>query len=600
MLKDTVYATVSTGDGEKLLTPLRPLPMRAAGPAAERTIVLDPQKTGQPMLGMGGTWTDTDVYNLLRMGEKGQDEVLRALFDPVDGAGWNFMRLPFGSTDWESTCDYYTYDDVPYGEKDWELANFSVQRDVDRGLFRLAKRCKAINPEVVFLGSVWGVPAWMKENNAIMYGRFDMACVDVYAKYLRMTVEAYAEQGVELLAVTTQNETLTADDRATPACRFTWRMQKEVIRALRREFREQGIGTEIWIYDHNFDMARWFVEPMLQDPEARDAFDAVAFHDYGGSPEEMGRLRDLYPDMPFYMTERYIGTVDTMDNLVQQLRNGARSYIQWTTMADEYRGPHQYVGRPFVYREPAPKEGRTFIYNLLDDADSWHKAPSYGLYGQFTKHLKRGMRYMDSTGGDPRWVTCAAFADPESGKVAAVVVNQTRDPQSFTLRLGGAQAEITQEPWSVAAYEVIPGELAAAGRCAVDEAAPPRFADEPAFDIEPQEILFSGELRAGREVALSCRVRNVGDAPTPERGTLMVQFFEDGDRPVARGTVVCPVLAPGGEAVVSCNVPHEGKMTWTAEGGYHNIFAYAAMGNCRLERNVANNRIGVEIYCAEA
>jgi O-glycosyl hydrolase len=597
MKQDTVFQTMSTGDGSAMLKKLDAVPMTKAPAKSshpERTLVVDPSVTDQPMLGMGGIWTDTDVYNLLRMEKKEQDKVLAALFHPTEGAGWNFMRIPFGSTDWESVADYYTYDDMPRGERDTELKSFSIKRDIDRGLFALIRRCKEINPELLFLGSVWGVPAWMKENDSIMYGRFNPEFTDVYARYLRMTVQAYGEQGVELHAVTPQNESLTSDDRATPACRFTWRMQKDVIIALRREFKEHNLDTQIWVYDHNFNMARNFVEPLLADKEALAALDGVAFHDYGGSPKEMGRLKQMHPSVPFYMTERLITTVADMDNYVQELRNGARSYLQWTTMSDEYGGPHQFIGRPFIYGKPLDKSRLPFIYNMLDDPDDWRKAPSYGLYAQFTKFLKRGMLRAGCTGGHKQWITAAAFC--EDGRIAVVAVNQTEEAQDFTLRIGGAQAKISQAAQSVATYEIAPGALCGGATCPVSAFGEPAFTESAAFDIEPVIIITNGLLREGNEIAFSCRVKNSGTAPTPPRATLKVQFSLDGDFDIARSTTCIPSLAPGEEVTVDCNVPYGKKTTWTAEAGWHTIFAQAELGNCFAEENIDNNRMGIEIF----
>ncbi len=376
---------------------------------------------------------------LLSMSLPKQDEALRTLFDPETGAGWSFMRLPFGSTDWETSTDYYTYDDVPYGQYDWDLKNFSVQRDIDRGLFELARRCKQINPEVQFLGSVWGVPAWMKENHSIMFGRFNPECTEVYAKYLRKTIEAYKEQGVELLAVTPQNESLTSDDRATPACRFTWRMQKAVVLALKKELAAANLSTEVWVFDHNFDLSSGFVEPMLADTDAYSAIDGVAYHDYGGSPTVMGELHQRYPDMPFYLTERTIRTVPDMDRLVQILRNGARSYIQWSTMTDEYGGPHQFVGNPFRYHHPLRPDQLAIIYNHKNDPDDWRFATGYGLYAQFTRFIRPDMKRIESTPGHAKWLTNVAFVDPKSGSTVTVLVNQTDSAQPVSLVCKGWQ-----------------------------------------------------------------------------------------------------------------------------------------------------------------
>ncbi|MDR0494658.1 MAG: hypothetical protein LBG95_03400 [Treponema sp.] len=601
MIRDTVYPTLSTGDGGSMLKRLESVPMAKAGLKDAisrnfgRALVVDTKICHQPMLGMGGIWTDTDVYNLLRMKRKEQDNVLTALFHPENGAGWNFMRLPFGSTDWESACDYYTYDDMPRGARDTELKHFSVQRDIDRGLFDLARRCKEINPELLFLGSVWGVPGWMKENDSIMFGRFNPEFAEVYAQYLRMAVLAFREQGVELYAITPQNESLTSEDRATPACRFTWRMQKDVITALRREFEKHDITTKIWVYDHNFDMARAFVEPMLADKEARSALDGVAFHDYGGNPSEMGRLLQMYPDIPFYMTERLITTVADMDNYVQELRNGARSYLQWTTMSDEYGGPHQFLGNPFIYDKPREISRLPSVYNLLEEPNKWFKAPSYGLYGQFTKFIKRGMTRADCTGGRKDWLTAVAFQDSGSGRIAVVVVNQTASEQNFTLRIGGGAARIVQDADSVATYEVLPGSIALSALCAVEDYPQPHIQAPDSFDLEPAEIIMKGELAEGEEIALSCRVRNVGKLPTPPKTTLKVQFWLDGDCPIARSVITVPVIPSGGEVTAECTVPYGKKLTWTAEAGYHTLFAVVEMGNCFPELNTDNNRLGIEV-----
>lgn len=588
---------LSSADGQYSLTKMPDTVMKSAVSRDADTLVIDPRISHQPILGFGGTWTDTDVYNLLRMSPDRQNEVLTALLDPEKGAGWNFMRLPFGSTDWESTTDYYTYDDMPLGEKDWDLTHFSIQRDIDRGLFDLARRCKAINPDVVFLGSVWGVPGWMKENDSIMFGRFDPACTKVYARYLRMTVQAFEKEGVHLLAVTPQNESLTSDDRATPACRFTWRMQKDVIIALRKEFDEHGIDTEIWVYDHNFDMARNFVEPMLADPEARNALDAVAFHDYGGSPREMGRLADMYPDVPFYLTERLIGTVPEMDHLIQEFLNGSRSYIQWTTMCNEYGGPHQFLGltpgwNHSLHSDSDMHSGRTAIYNLLDEPDTWFKTHGYYLYGQFTKYLKRGMVRVDCTCGDQSWVTAAAFRDPETKEIVCVLVNQTALEQSLVLRCAGFEAPLTLPAMSVATCL-----LTAEGEpFSVSDADQRAVFSEPAFDLEPKEIFMEGNVNAGSEILFSCRVRNVGNLPTRENATVMVQFSLDGDCHIARGTITAPAIAPGEDIIVKANVPCGKKRTWTAEAGWHNIFAFVSIGNCLPEKNWDNNRMGIEIF----
>ena len=600
-MKDTVFATVSYSEKGRCFEAQEPVEMRKAGPDSDEknTIVIDPAKTYQPMFGMGSIWTDTDLNAFYGLDPKDQDYVLEQLFDPEKGAGWNFMRLPFGSTDWEVTPDFYTYDDMPKGEKDWNLEHFSVQRDIDRGFFELARRCLKVNPELKFLGSVWGMPAWMKENDSIMYGRMDPACYEVYARYLTKTVLAYKEQGIDLYAVTPQNESLTGNDRATPATRMTWWMQKEVILAMRREFDAAGLDTQIWVYDHNFDMSDFFVKPMLEDEECRKALDAVAFHDYGGDPYVMSELIKEYPDVPFYMTERTILSVTDMNNLLRELRNGARSYLQWTTMSDEFGGPHVYGGNPFVYGGRRRMPGRdNFFTTLRKDPKALTKNASFGIYGQFTKYFQRDMVRVDSSYGDRAWVTTVAFQDQKDGHIAVVVLNETDDEQSFVLRCGGAEASLSQPAKTAATYCFTPGELAASQCVAVCDVKTRTEEHVPTWDIAVTDVCLNGEAKAGNELLLSAVVTNVGDAPTPPRGTIYVQFSEDGDNLIARSYVPLPVLQPGEsfEAVsnVPFGMPYYYRVAWTAEAGHHQIFARATVGNAEAEHWTHNNVLAKE------
>ena len=603
-MKDTVYSTASYSEKDRFLIEQEPVAMKRADAHGDErnTIVVDPARSFQPMFGMGSIWTDTDLNAFYGLDPKDQDYVLQQLFDPEKGIGWNFMRLPFGSTDWEITTDFYTYDDMPRGEKDWNLEHFSVQRDIDRGFFELARRCLKVNPELKFLGSVWGMPAWMKENDSIMYGRVDPACYEVYAKYLTKTVLAFKEQGIDLFAVTPQNESLTADDRATPATRETWWMQKEIILAMRREFDAAGLDTQIWVYDHNFDMSDFFVKPMLEDEECRKALDAVAFHDYGGDPFVMKELIEKYPDVPIYMTERTILTAGEMNNLVRELRNGTRSYLQWTTMSDEVGGPNVSRGDPFVYDPDLAamrlRKRGNFFTTLRENPKALNRGPGYGLYGQFTKYLHRGMVCIDSSYGDRDWVTTVAYMDEKDGHIAVVVVNETKSDQSFILRCGGAEAAFSQPAMSVATYWFTPGELCGSAACAVGDVHTRVPAHVPTWDIEVTDIRLNGEAKAGEELLLSAVVTNVGDLPTPPRATIHVQFSEDGDNFIARSHVPLPVLNPGEsfEAVsnVPYGMPYGYRVAWTAEAGHHQIFARATVGNAYTERWLHNNVLAKE------
>lgn len=595
-MSDTIRRYISTLDGKHVLaTQPETALKKASGMPDENTIVIDPTKKHQPILGFGSTLMDTDIYNLTRMSYAKQQEVLHALFDEDEGAGWNFMRIPFGSSDWERDSNYYTYDDIPQGMKDWNLEHFSIQRDIDRGLPDIMRRIRSINPDVLFMASVWGVPGWMKDNDNILFGRFSPECTDVYARYLRMAVQAWKEQGIEIYAITTQNEPLTGEDRATPTCRFTWRLQAPVLKALKKEFDAFGIKTQIWCYDHNFDTAAEFIEPLLNDSETYGVIDGAALHDYSGSPRVMGKLQETFPDMGFYMTERRVDSPSGLGRMIEQFHNGSRSYIQWVTMTDEYGCPHQFLGNPLIYNEPQPVEHRSLIYNYLDDAEHWEKGRCWALYTQFTRFVRRGMLQVDSSYGHKKWVTTAAFQHPD-GEIALVAVNQTDSEQAFKIRIGGSEHHTYLPSQAVATYLIHPGELAL-GMCLPVSSAPAKtFIEPPAFDLELTEILLDKPVKAGQEAVFKAQVTNVGNAPTPKGCPLFVYFGLDGDLPVGRSVTVPPVIQPGHDVIVTANFPFGKKTTWTAEAGYHFISAQVTLGNTFREQNNDNNHIIREFY----
>ncbi len=604
---------VSTMDKTHVLAPMGEMAFgemafqKAETAPDDNNIVLDTTKKGQPILGFGGNWTDTDVYNLLRMSAVQQEEVLKALFDPDQGAGWSFMRVPFGSTDWERNFDFYSYDDMPEGEKDWELKHFSVQRDIDRGFFELLRRVKAKYPRVELLASVWGLPGWMKNNDSLIGGIFLPECTDVYARYLRMAVQAFAEQGIDLYSVTIQNEPKSSDfpnnNRGTPCTRFTWRMQRDVLIALSNEFKEHGIKTKIWAYDHNFDMVETFVDPLLADDEARAVIDGVAFHPYRGDPAVMSKYEEKYPNIPLYSTEKTIHDPAGMDEMLRQLRHGARCYILWSFFEDTFGGPHQLIGTAFQYNKSRlGTNGISMIHNDPLNADQWGTSGAYGLFAQFSKFLKRGMRRIACTYGHEKWVTATAFQDG-GGQIAAVIVNQTNAAQSFVLRCGGKALGCSIPAQSVGTYLIEPDAQMLTGEPKPLDAPQKRFYKPPVFDLFAEEIFFNEPARAGEEIRFRVKVKNVGGAPTLPNTTVTIDILLDGDLRIGRAYATVPVMQPGQTVEFAANAPVYDvsgtgcKSTWTAVSGWHDFMALMNVGNCfPPEKNQYNNRCCREFF----
>src|ERR1039457_5707713 len=70
-------------------------------------IYIDPSKTFQTVLGIGGALTDASSETFDKLPKDKQQEILRAYFDPQNGIGYTLGRTPIHSCDFFS--ESYTY-----------------------------------------------------------------------------------------------------------------------------------------------------------------------------------------------------------------------------------------------------------------------------------------------------------------------------------------------------------------------------------------------------------------------------------------------------------------------------------------------------------
>lgn len=401
------------------------------------SIRVDTSTTYQSILGIGSSLEEATVYNLRRMPDG--DRVLRSLVDPVDGIGWNLMRICFGSSDFTARA-YYSYDDMPEGQTDLELAYFSIQKDVEYGIVDTIKRALAHNPQLKIFASPWSPPGWMKDSGTMCGGRLLPQYYEVAARYYRMAIQAYEGQGIPIYALTLQNEPLMVHKRY-PTCRMTMEEQRDFLKIVRREFQANGIRCQIWIFDHNFKDAMAYPARILEDPEAYTAVDGVAFHAYEGRPEEMSRLHEASPDKGIFFTEYSTWTTRGIDAILTYFRNWARSYNAWVTCLDDRQ-------RPNAGPHPASP---TFVTVSGEDPTRYWYIPEYYLLGQVSRFVQAGACRVESDPGSRETVTNAAFLNP-GGTVAMVVVNQTGQPQPFRVLAQGKQFAATLPDKTVATY----------------------------------------------------------------------------------------------------------------------------------------------------
>jgi O-glycosyl hydrolase len=354
------------------------------------------------------------------MSANGRDQALRALVDPVGGAGFNVARITFGTSDFTSH-DFYTYDD---GAADPSLSRFSIQRDVDYKIIDTLKQARAINPNLKLFASAWSAPPWMKTSNNIIGGSLLSQYIPTLATYYRKALQAYASQGIPIYGITLQNEPLF-EPADYPGMRVSADQERQLAKALRTELTNNGLGaTKIWAFDHNFTDGPTYAQGVLT-ADARSSVDGIAFHDYAGDPSAMATVKAAYPDKDVLMTERSVWGTAGADRIVQYFRNQSTLYEGWVSMLDQNRSPERWSGSP----DP------TMLVQSASNPDTFWKLPDYNMVAQFSKFVQPGATRVASTTGA---VSDVAFVNPDNSLVT-VVVNQSSASQAVTLRAGSRQ-----------------------------------------------------------------------------------------------------------------------------------------------------------------
>jgi len=196
--KDTGQRLADTGEAE--LTNCSPVTEK------EEYVFVDPSKTFQAILGIGGALTDASAETFYKLPADKQHEVLQAYFDPRNGIGYTLGRTHIHSCDFSS--ESYTY----VAEGDSESSSFNISHDLKyRVPFIKEVLSTAGKTNFTLFASPWSPPAWMKDNNDMLHGgHLKLEYYASWARYCCKFIQAYEKEGIPIWGLTVQNEPLAS------------------------------------------------------------------------------------------------------------------------------------------------------------------------------------------------------------------------------------------------------------------------------------------------------------------------------------------------------------------------------------------------------
>lgn len=387
-------------------------------------------------MGFGVAITGSSCYLLAQMEPTERRALLEQIYGK-NGLGLGVARISIGASDY--SAELYSYDDVPF---DTELAHFSIDRDRPY-IIPMIKEILAVNPELYIFASPWSPPGWMKTGGSMCGGYMREQFVECYADYIVKFIKAYAAEGICVRAVTPQNEPNTQQKGKMPACIWHPEIEAKFIKSLRQKLTEQGMDTEIWMFDHNFSNAVTRVQWSLDNCEGlAESCNAVAFHYYEGYIEQTAPLRAAYPQLALHFTE---GGPRLYDNYATDhckwsimaakvLGNGFRSMTGWNLMLDETGGPN--IG-PFFCGGLVTRDSRSGAISYSGQYRAFahiapYLTPKSDVYALLTEQTVEMFGYPKR-----KSAVEGARIDNHDGKQIFVLVNPDEDKKQVQLCLEG-------------------------------------------------------------------------------------------------------------------------------------------------------------------
>ncbi len=407
------------------------------------TIEVDEVQSYQTIDGFGYTLTGGSAEGINKLNPQKRQALLQELFGKEDNSiSISYLRISIGASDLNATP--FTYDDMPSGQTDVNLAQFSLTPDKTH-VIPMLKEILAINPKIKIIATPWSAPTWMKDNNSFIGGSLKTEFYGAYANYFVKYIQKMKEEGISITAITPQNEPLHPGNN--PSMFMPALQQADFIKNhLGPAFANANLTTKIIVYDHNCDRPDYPLA-ILNDLAANPFVDGSAFHLYAGDINVLSSIHSAFPNKNIYFTEQYTGSSGSFDgDLKWHLKNVIiGSMRNWSKVAMEWNLANDSNFRPFTPGGCSTCKGALTI----NGADSFERNVGYYIIAHASKFVPAGsVRIASNQSGN---LNTVAFKTPE-GKKVLIVENDGNTTELFNIKFNGKWVTTSVDAGAVATF----------------------------------------------------------------------------------------------------------------------------------------------------
>ena len=382
--------------------------------AQAKPILIQPEVQYQRFDGFGITLGNGAAKEIMGLPERERTRLMDWLFGS-EGTHFNLIR---NEITWAAKRLPMTHPLFLRG-----LRFYFVDEENETGQFNLLREAQKRN-EVIPYSCAWSPPPLWKTNQSENDGGELMAnhCED-FAFYLGAYIDFYKKlRFLEIPFLSFQNNPKGAGP--FQSCLWNPGQTKEFLKLVARQFKVQGIHTQLMLPELDWGPLAEFLDPILADPEARQWVSAIAAHSYTGENKDRVKIKEIYKrlNVKLWQTEFALPSTEHSSGLDGGLR-----------LAEQIINDLLYSEcQAWFYWVPLASPQWKDRTALLDrGANSFKLTKRFWCLAQFSRFISNNSVRILVSGGTSQVI---AFRNPGYTAIALVLINSLNEPVTETIQ----------------------------------------------------------------------------------------------------------------------------------------------------------------------